>query len=120
MHTSWSPLECQSAIPLLPPLEEDRGARTSPVSTGEKGGWEAPGCLGCVLPRAPCLFGVRGKKVLPRVLLCLLIYSCVPVSAASSPQLPKPCATVLVQTFPLPAVAREKTGTDGKQDNGRH
>lgn len=103
-HVSWSPLECHSAVAPLLPLEELRALG--------RGGWEAAGCLGCVLPCAPCLPDVLGKKVPPRVPLCLLtllVCSCI-----CCKQLPKPCAAVLVQAFPLAAVLLEEDWDRGE------
>lgn len=104
-------------------LVASRGSRCYPPASSleelralGRRGWEAPGCLGCVLPCASYLLGVLRKKegAAKGPALVYVFYSCVPVSAAISLQLPKPCATVLVQAFPLAAVLLEENWDTGE------
>lgn len=61
-----------------------------------------------------------GTEVLPRLLLCLILRACMPLPAASSPWLPKPCARGLFapSSFGRRAVPRCRREA-GKEVNRR-
>lgn len=84
------------------------------VSTGEKGlgGSRLPWLCSPLCFISPWCVKEEGAAKGPA--LVYVFYSCVPVSAAISLQLPKPCATVLVQAFPLAAVLLEENWDTGE------